>query len=373
MSAGRSGTSARIALLLVQAVGAIALLAWPAVLLATVMAVAAPAKGPGAAIVRMGLAVVPLYPVVWGLLYWASWRALRRGRPGLALALSTPPLLATLAGAGALASSSRQAASIVREYAEGGVREARRVAEEHGLAGALLLFERGELSREELLEAVRVADASELSRPAERRPVAVPGVTVTKPASAPPDPVRRSTPLAIALSGSGLARRLETVEPDPLLDAARALLVRGARLSEDEETSEPRLAWLAEVVARGTVLPDRAAEAENPLVWTIVTAAPAEESLAAQAVYAAAHREPELLRRPTTTYGTPLRAALLVRRFDRARDLLRNGALLSEEERRRPGVAGDLDRFLALPVNEEVRGIHAAHLAREGTGAPAGP
>lgn len=373
MGAGRSGPSARIALLVVQAVGALALLAWPAVLLSTVMAVAAPAKGPGATLVRLALAVVPLYPVAWGLLYLASWRALGRGRAGLALALSTPPLLATLVGAALLASSSRQAASIVKAYAEGGVREARRVEAEHGLAGALLLFERGEVSRERLLEAIRTADASELSRPVERRPVDVPGVSVTRPASAPADPDRKDTPLAIALRGSTLARRLETVEPDPLRDAARALLSRGARLSEDEEAREGRLAWLAEVVARGTVLPDRDAEAENPLVWSIVTADRAEEPAVAAAIYAAARREPELLRRPTTTYGTPLRAALLVGRSDRARDLVRSGALLSARERLVPGAVHDLDRFLALPVNEEVRRIHDANLAGEGTPRPAAP
>lgn len=370
--AGRSGAPARIALFLVQAGGALGLLAYPGVLLATVMAVAAPGQGLRANLVRGALSLVLLYPVAWGVLFWASWRALGRGRPALALALSAPPLAATLIGAALLASSSHRAASIVKEYAAGEVLEARRVEAESGLAGALLLFERRELSREALLEAVRTADMSELSRPVERRPVAVPGVTVTRSASAPADPVRRTTPLAIALGRSALAKNLATVEPDPLLEAARALLERGARLSGNEEAAEPRLVWLAQVVARETVLPDRRAEAENSLVWAIVTAAPGEEPRVASAIYAAARREPELLRRPTTTYGTPLRAALLVGRNDRARDLLRNGALLSGEERLIPSVAGDLDRFLALPVNEEVRKIHDANLARERDQRPSG-
>lgn len=371
--AGRPGAGARVALVLLQAGGAVGLLAYPGVLLATVMAVAAPGQGLGANLVRGALSLVLLYPVAFGLLFWASWRALGRGRTALAMALSTPPLAATLVVAALLASSSHRAESIVKEYAAGRVQEARRVEGENRLAGALLLFERGELSREELLEAVRTADASELSRPAERRPVAVPGLTVTKSASAPADPVRRTTPLAIALRGSVLAKDLATGEPDPLLEAARALLAFGAHLSAEEEAAEPRLVWLAQVVARGTVLPDRGAEAENPLVWVIVTSGRGEEPSVASAIYAAARREPELLQRPTTTYGTPLRAALLVGRNDRARDLVRNGALLSREERLIPSVAGDLDRFLALPVNEEVLKIHDANLAREGTEQPATP
>ncbi len=367
---GRPGAGARVALVLLQAGGAVSLFAYPAMLLATVMAVAAPGQGLRANLVRGALSLVLLYPVAWGFLFWASWRALGRGRTALAMALSTPPLAATLVGAALLASSSQRAASIVKEYDAGRVREARRVGEEHSLAGALLLFERGEVSPEELLEAVRKADASELSRPAERRPVAVPGLTVKRTAAAPADPVRKSTPLAIALGGSSLAKNLVTADPDPLLDAARALLARGASLSPEEEAGEPRLAWLAEVVARGTVLPDRRAEAENALVWVIVTSERGEEPRVASAIYAAARREPELLRRPTTTYGTPLRAALLVGRNDRARDLVRNGALLSGEERLIPSVVRDLDRFLALPVNEEVRGIHDANLAREGSRKP---
>lgn len=371
--ARRPGAGARVALVLLQAGGAVGLLAYPAILLSTVMAVAAPGQGLRATVVRGASSLVLLYPVAWGLLFWASWRALGRGRTALALALSTPPLAATLVGAALLASSSHRAASIVKEYEAGWLREARRVGEESSLAGALLLFERGEVSREELLEAVRKADASELSRPAERRPVAVPGVTVTRTAAVPADQVRKSTPLAIALGGSALAKNLATVEPDPLLDAARALLARGARLSPEEEAGEPRLAWLAEVVERGTALPDRTAEAENPLAWVIATAPRGEEPRVASAIYAAARREPELLRRPTTTYGTPLRAALLVGRSDRARDLLRSGALLSAEERLVPSVVRDLERFLALPVNEEVRGIHDANLARERPAGRAGP
>ena len=352
--------AARLLLVLVQVVGAAALLAYPAVLLAGVMGIAAPGSGLRATLGRLVLAASLTYPLVWAVLFWLSWRAIRRGRTGLAFALSAPPFAATIAGATLLAASSRQSTAIVRGYEDGRLREAERAKGENPLAGALLLFERGALSREELEGAIAVASAEELSRPVERRGVEVPGVRVQRAPGVPPAPARRRTPLAIALEGSALFRTLETRPGDGLAEAARLLLARGARLSDEEEADEPKLVWLAGVVATGTVLPDRNAAAENPLVWTLVTSGRPDDPAVAQAVYAAARREPGLLRKPTATYGTPLRAALLRGLNERARDLIRNGAVLSEDERQVPSLARQLERFLALPVNEELRGAYGA-------------
>lgn len=170
--------AARVLLVLLQVVGALGVLAWPAVLLAGVMGIAAPGEGLRAALGRLVLAASVTYPVVWALLFWLSWRAFRRGRTALALALSMPPFAATLAGLVLLASGSRQATAIVRGYEAGRVREAERAGSENPLAGALLLFERGALSRQELEGAIAAASAEELSGPVERRPVEVPGVRV---------------------------------------------------------------------------------------------------------------------------------------------------------------------------------------------------
>lgn len=352
--------AARVLLVLVQVVGGAAILAYPAVLAAGVMGIAGPGSGPRAFLGRLVLAASLAYPLVWVVLFWLSWRALRRGRTGLAFALSAPPFVATLAGLALLVASSRQSAAIVRGYETGRIREAERAGGENPLAGSLLLFERGVLSREQLHEAIRTAEAAELSRPVERRPVEVPGVRVQRAPGVPPAPVRYRTPLAIALEGSALARTLESRPDDGLAEAARLLLARGARLSDEEEAGEAKLVWLAGVVAKGTALPDRSAETENPLVWAIVSSRRPDDPAVAQAVYAAASREPGLLRKPTTTYGTPLRASLLRGMDERARDLIRNGAVLSEEEQRVPSLAGQLERFLALPVNEGLRGTYGA-------------
>lgn len=348
----------RVLLVVVQLVGAAAVLAYPAVLLAGVMGIAAPGSGPRAALGRVVLAASLAYPLVWAVLFWPSWRALRRGRTGLAFALSVPPFVATIAGAALLAASGRQATAIVRGYEAGRVREAERAKGENPLAGALLLFGRGAISRQELESAIAAASAEELSRPVDVRPVEVPGLKVQQAPGVPPAPVKRRSPLAIALEGSVLFRRLETRPGDGLAGAARMLLDRGARLSDEEQAGEPKLVWLAGVVAKGIALPDRSAEAENLLVWTLVTAGRPDDPAVAQAVYAAARREPDLLRTPTATYGTPLRAALLRGMDERARDLIRNGAVLSEEERRIPSLARQLERFLALPVNEGLRGAN---------------
>ena len=340
-------------------------MAWPAVLLAGVMGMAAPGGGPAAFAARVALAASLAYPVAYALLFWLSWRALARGRTGLAFALSALPLAVT-AGAGlVLAFGALEARSIVRGAEAGRVREAERVKGESSLAGSLLLFEEGRIGWPELRDAIRGAGAGELSLPVALRPVEVPGLRVQRHPGAPPDPVRRRTPLAIALGASPAARTLESRADDRFLEAARELLARGARLSEEEE-GEAVLSFLASAVAQGTTIPDRRAAEENPLVWTIVASPPADEPRVAEAVYAAARREPELLRRPTTTYGTPLRAALLRGRNERARDLILNGAVLSARERTLPGAARPLDRFLALPVNERLRAAYESALRAGG-------
>ena len=47
---------------------------------------------------------------------------------------------------------------------------------------------------------------------------------------------------------------------------------------------EAKLVWLAGVVAKGTALPDRSAETENPLVWAIVSSRRPDDPAVAQAV-----------------------------------------------------------------------------------------
>ncbi len=319
------------------------------------------------------LVVALAYPVLCVALFWMSWQAFHRGSPGLALALSAPPLALSVAAVVLVGVGTGRAISILRGYAAGEVREAERVKGESPLAGSLLLFERGKLSWTQMEEAVKAADAAELSRPVERHLVDVPGVKVDRVSGGPPERARPSTPLAIALEGSALYRTFETRPGDPLVDAARALLARGAHLSAEEQSDAPTLVWLADTISKGIVLPDGSAAKENPLVWTIMTSTRSDEPRVAEAIYAAAHRDPELLRKPTTTYGTPLRAALLRGMNDRVRDLIGNGAVLSDTERGIPSLAKQLDRFLALPLNAGSRETYEANLGKRPGTKPAAP
>ena len=354
----------RSVLVLMQIIGALGILAYPGVLVATVMSLAASGGGLTGLLWRGVLVVALAYPVLWVALFWMSWQAFHRGSPGLALALSAPPLAVSVAAVILVGVNTGRAISILRGYAAGEARDAERVKGESPLAGSLLLFERGKLSWPQLQEAVKAADAAELSRPVERHLVDVPGVKVERVSGGPPGRLRPCTPLAIALEGSALYRTFETRQGDSLVNAARALLARGARLSADEQSDAPTLVWLADTISKGIALPDISAATENPLVWTIMTSARSDEPRVAAAIYAAGHRDPELLRKPTTTYGTPLRAALLRGMSNRVRDLIGNGALLSDTERGIPSLAKQLDRFLALPVNAGCRETYEANLGK---------
>jgi hypothetical protein len=86
-------------LILLQAVGALSILAYPAVLIANVMSIAAPGQT-----FRRALPFVLLlfYPLVWIVLDVFAWRAMARGGVRLAFGLSSIPALACLLVAGVL-------------------------------------------------------------------------------------------------------------------------------------------------------------------------------------------------------------------------------------------------------------------------------
>ncbi|MBI4911481.1 MAG: hypothetical protein HY823_01985 [Acidobacteria bacterium] len=349
-------------MIVVQGLGALSLVAYPGVLVASVMALAAPGHGL-AQVVGRGIALLGIsYPLAWGLLYWLSWRAFRRGRPGLALTFALPPLVFSLAGVAVLAVSALWSASILRGFARGNLQEAERIRAGNAPAGAVLLYSQGAMSRAELERVIRAADQVTLSRPVERREVEVPGVRVTTFPGSGPDPGRRHSPLAIALRESGLDRRLEMRGAEPMLEAARLLMQRGARLSAEEQAREGTLVWLVDLLSRDGRLPDPGAEQENPLVWKIMTTPPGSQGAVAEAIFSARARQPELLRVATRTYGTPLRAALLRGMGLRVRDLVNNGAVLSASERAIPSLVHQLDLCFDLPVNAGLRERYETNL-----------
>jgi hypothetical protein len=94
--------SARVALVVLQAVGALSLLVYPGVLAAVAMGMEAPATGWGDQVVQFLMYFLCTYPLVWIALWVGSWMAIRRGRTVLAFVLSLPPALALVVGGAAI-------------------------------------------------------------------------------------------------------------------------------------------------------------------------------------------------------------------------------------------------------------------------------
>ena len=89
----------RIGLVVLQAVGAISIVPYPAILVANVMSIAA--EGPsGWERFRTALPylLLSLYPIVWIALYRWSWRLMGRGATGSAFLASAVPLVLSALG-----------------------------------------------------------------------------------------------------------------------------------------------------------------------------------------------------------------------------------------------------------------------------------
>src|SRR5215467_9444419 len=92
----------RNGLILLQVIGALSILAYPAVLIANIMSIAAPGHTFRRALPWV---LLSLYPLVWIVLDVLAWRAMARGAVRLAFGLSSIPVLACLLVAGILGSA----------------------------------------------------------------------------------------------------------------------------------------------------------------------------------------------------------------------------------------------------------------------------
>ena len=324
----------RFALVLIalQVLGGATFLAYPVILMGLLF-------GEGDQGLKTRLLVASLvWPVLLVLLWILSWLALGRGRTLLALALSAPPALVFAFGVRLfVVHSHRSRQSVVQMKSEeaGEIENARK---QNPLAGEILALEAGQTKWPGLQEVIARADPELLSRPVDLAPRGLLDA-------------RRSTPLALALQGSHLDFDSSKTRPH-FLEAARLLIGRGARLSSEEESTAGSTAgfdlpWMVEVVESGTELPDRAAASENPLVWRIMTADYADPVTAD--ISAAKRSHPEQLSRATTTYGTPLHAAILRGSLCQRCDglLVAYGAQLSESERKVPRLVARVEAILA--------------------------
>ena len=340
----------KTALVLLQATGAFTLLLYPGVLIASIMSLAAEAPaagGPGTSLVRGLLWLSLAYPLVWVALWVFSWRALRRERTLLALALSAPPALFSLAGGVALFASGLYGTWVQTQFLRGQSADVDELRKQHPLAAELLAFDQGRSSWRSVQAAIAAAPPELLSRTFPLPELKIPGLRVERAPGAPPEPEVRRSPLALLLHGSRLDPFYETDKARAhFLEAARLLIERGAQLSPEEQR-DVRLVWMAGIAEKGTKLPDAAAQRENPLVWKIMNAAPNDVSGASQDIHDAGHNARDLLTRPTTSYGSPLQAAFIRDRQNEASSLVYVGALLSDEERKQPALVAAFDRLLA--------------------------
>ena len=358
-------------LVVLQILGALSLLIYPGILLANVMSLAAPpSPNPGLldALVKGLLWVMLGYPLIWIVLWWLSWRVLRRGSTTLAFVLSTPPALFFAALGVVLLGGSFYGASMMRDYEASRSRVGQVVAAQNALAGSLLLYETEDVSWDALRSAIESADDTQLNTPVTVPMAEIPGLEVTTFEAV---AIKPQSPLALALKHSNLDRSYDTATAQArFLEAARLMIGRGARLSEEEGRTDVRLAWMAEVLPRGVALPDPRAEQENVLVVRIMSADGSNEAEVSNLIHEYSRTRPELLMRATTTYGTPLRAALIRNATHHIESLLYTGALLSDAERAIPSVAYALEQFLAHPVNTTFRERHEESLRKAATASP---
>jgi len=94
-------TGPTIGLVVLQAVGTVSLLPYPAILVANVMQIAAEGpRGFERLTAALPYVLLSLYPVVWIGLYVWSWRAMAHGSSARPFVLSSVPAVLSLAGAG---------------------------------------------------------------------------------------------------------------------------------------------------------------------------------------------------------------------------------------------------------------------------------
>ncbi len=315
----------RIALVLLQALGAISIVPYPAILVANIMSIAGEGPG-GIRRVKMTSPFVLLsfYPLVWLGLYKWSWRAIGRDEPALAIVLSTVPIVLSLCGAAAWILSERPQRKRERAQAET-VRAAVEAA--NPLVWTMLCA--GGSRQLAGLPHVSIESALRVIREA-------PDVRTQAP--------EYGTPLHAALRN--LSIRIDGTPADrnqkDLIRLVRALLARGAQLSADE-SKDMRNSWALKVAL---LEGPSDTQSVNPLTWRILKRPDPAAPLSLR------DGERPLVNRPTLWHGTPLYAAMLrsAKALGPLRELIEAGARLTQEEERDPAPMSVLvDVFREFP------------------------
>ena len=309
-------TSARVALGVLQGLGALSFLPYPAILVANVMSMAAEGpRGMQRLIAALPYFLLSLYPLVWIALYIWSWRAISHGAAARAFTLSIIPLVLSVAGVVWFLQSSQAD----RDRRADEIR--RKVEAENPLVYALLCSVGPE----------RSMGATVLSE-----------VAVLKAIAEAPDVNKEvkdyGSPLQVALMNLGCRVDGSSTEPRyaEFVKIVRALQARGARLTTSERRVVRNRFLLRMAALDGPVT----TEQENALVWRIV-----KGELKSREPFALREDEVPLLNKPTTAHGTPLLAAFLTLDSKLAANLIQAGARLSAEESQDPAAAPALQEF----------------------------
>jgi hypothetical protein len=312
-------------LIALQAIGAVTLIPYPAVLLANVMSIAAPGQ---TLIGAIPFILLTIYPAVWIGLYALAWRAMLGGSAGVAFALSSIPALAGLGAVALFVGSDR---GVTASYAKVVEETRARIEPVNPLVWTILcsggpnrLPAGPKVSTEEVLKAIE-----------------------THPALLNVPVIPEGTPLRVALMNTvtnldgtlGNDTREPTQHQQDMMRIVRSLVAHGAHLKPEEMTL-----WRSWQLRRIRYEGPVTTKSENPLVWRIVQRKRFEERLAI--------RKDELpfINKPTRLHGTPMYAALLASGFYILPELLEAGARLSPEEERDPEAAKALkDLFEKRP------------------------
>ncbi len=275
--------SHRIGLIVLQAIGALSILPYPAILVANVMSIAAPGQSlPGA----LPFLLLSLYPLLWIALDWMSWVHFKRGDLTWAYGLSAVPVVIMAIG---LAFAVVSTASGLKQMKDRRAAFRAEVEQANPLAWSIMAYYgfRYEIPNKLPLQTVlsQIETAQRINEPV----------------------AKHGTPLGIALWNFRIKWDWDGVSGDEeqrgTQQIIRALVARGARLSTEEAASPIHVCRLRLAMMEGP----NATAVENPLVWSII-----KGDLTYRAPFFLTKAERTLLNKPTRLYGTPLAASKLL-------------------------------------------------------------
>lgn len=330
----------RTTLILLQALGAILILPYPAILVANVMSMAAPGRTVATTLFWGALSLYPLVLIALDVMAWKAWS---RGAVKLAFGLSGVPAIAVIA-----AVSFYVVGTVGFFVAPGRSMRSTTFPSNNPVIDPIYWAEKdidiGRDAAGAVARTLRQVDGN-------------PGLINTAAAG-------YGTPLHVALGSLDFKTDGSSATDQRYrIELIKGLIARGARLS-GEEAADLRTSWLLRrALHEGPIATAR----ENALVWRIVTHdrgpskpfRPLVDTLprpGTEPAFVIRGDEAALLNRATQLHGTPLYAALLDKAADVAGVVIRAGGRLSAGEEQDAAVTAALRSF--FEQNPELEGVY---------------